>query len=193
VSPTLCGHEQIQLKNKEKGMKRLLYVAVIIFSIAGLAACSQTEKRSQMNKSNSSANQTASKETGVELGQIEKNTTNLSKEDQEAIIARYEELQQALIDQNIPKLKQLLPDDYIAVHITGRRQTKEEWLKDIENGDMRYFHFTDLHYSFSQEGNRVQLGIRQRITANIYGSEGTWSIPGTRVFEKRDGEWQIVG
>lgn len=58
---------------------------------------------------------------------------------------------------------------------------------------MRYFHFTDLHYSFSQEGNRVQLGIRQRITADIYGSEGTWSIPGTRVFEKRDGEWQIVG
>lgn len=100
-------------------MKRLLYVAVIIFSIAGLTACSQAEKGSQMNKSNSSANQTASTETGVEQGQIESNTTDLSKEDQEAIIARYEELQQALIDQNIPKLKQLLPDDYIAVHITG--------------------------------------------------------------------------
>lgn len=174
-------------------MKRLLYLAVIIFSIAGLAACSQVEKGSQMNQSESSASQTSSTETGVEQGQIESNTTDLSKEDQEAIIARYEELQQALIDQNIPKLKQLLPDDYIAVHITGRRQTKEEWLKDIENGDMRYFHFTDLHYSFSQEENRVQLGIRQRITANIYGSEGTWSIPGTRLFEKRDGEWQIVG
>ncbi|RSJ11358.1 hypothetical protein D8824_00985 [Streptococcus intermedius] len=174
-------------------MKRLLYVAVIILSIVRLTACSQAEKGSQMNKSNSSANQTSSTETGVELGQIESNKTDLSKEDQEAIIARYEELQQALINQNISKLKQLLPDDYIAVHITGRRQTKEEWLKDIENGDMRYFHFTDLHYSFSQEGNRVQLGIRQRITANIYGSEGTWSIPGTRVFEKRGGEWQIVG
>ena len=174
-------------------MKRLLYVAVIILSIVGLTACIKAEKGSRMNKSNSSANQTSSTETGVEQGQIESNKTDLSKEDQEAIIARYEELQQALIDQNIPKLKQLLPDDYIAVHITGRRQTKEEWLKDIENGDMRYFHFTDLHYSFSQEGNRVQLGIRQRITANIYGSEGTWSIPGTRVFEKRDGEWQIVG
>ncbi len=174
-------------------MKRLLYLAVIILSIAGLTACSQAEKGSQMNQSESSTSQTSSTETGVEQGQIESNKTDLSKEDQEAIIARYEELQQALIDQNIPKLKQLLPDDYIAVHITGRRQTKEEWLKDIENGDMRYFHFTDLHYSFSQEGNRVQLGIRQRITANIYGSEGTWSIPGTRVFEKRDGEWQIVG
>lgn len=174
-------------------MKKLLYLAVIILSIAGLAACSQAEKGSQMNQSESSASQTSSTETGVEQGQIESNTTDLSKEDQEAIITRYEELQQALIDQNIPKLKQLLPDDYIAVHITGRRQTKEEWLKDIENGDMRYFHFTDLHYSFSQEGNRVQLGICQRITANIYGSEGTWSIPGTRLFEKRDGEWQIVG
>lgn len=174
-------------------MKKLLYVAVIILNIAGLAACSQAEKGSQMNQSESLAKQTASTEKGVEQRKIESNTTDLPMEDQEAIISRYEELQQALIDQNIPKLKQLLPDDYIAVHITGRRQTKEEWLKDIENGDMQYFHFTDVHYSFSQEGNHVQLGIRQRITANIYGSEGTWSIPGTRVFEKRDGEWQIVG
>lgn len=174
-------------------MKRLLYVAGIIFSISGLTACSQTSKGEQMNYSTSSTSQTSSTETGVEQGQIESNTTDLSKEDQEAIIARYEELQQALIDQNIPKLKQLLPDDYIAVHITGRRQTKEEWLKDIENGDMRYFQFSDLHYSLSQEGNRVNLKIRQRIRANIYGSEGTWSIPGTRVFEKQDGTWQIVG
>ena len=174
-------------------MKRLLFVGIIILSIAGLTACSQTSKGSQMNYSTTSTSQTSSTKTGVEHGQIESNTTDLSKEDQEAIIARYEELQPALIDQNIPKLKQLLPDDYIAVHITGRRQTKEEWLKDIENGDMRYFQFTDLHYSLSQEGNRVNLKIRQRITANIYGSEGTWSIPGTRVFKKQDGSWQIVG
>ena len=174
-------------------MKKLLYVAGIIFSIAGLTACSQTSKGEQMNRSKPSTSQTSSTETGVEQGQIESNTTDLSKEDQEAIIARYEELQQALIDQNIPKLKQLLPDDYIAVHITGRRQTKEEWLKDVENGDMRYFHFSDLHYSLSQEGNRVNLKIRQRIRANIYGSEGTWSIPGTRVFEKQGESWQIVG
>lgn len=174
-------------------MKRLIYVGIIFLSIAGLTACSQTSKGEQMNYSTTSTSQTSSTETGVEHGQIESNTTDLSKEDQEAIIARYEELQQALIDQNIPKLKQLLPDDYIAVHITGRRQTKEEWLKDIENGDMKYFHFSDLHYSLSQEGNRVSLKIRQRIRANIYGSEGTWSIPGTRVFEKQDGSWQIVG
>ena len=174
-------------------MKRLLYVSGIIFSIAGLTACSQTKKEEQMNYSTTSTSQTSSTETGVEQGRIESNTTDLSKEDQEAIIARYEELQQALIDQNIPKLKQLLPDDFIAVHITGRRQSKEEWLKDVENGDMKYFHFSDLHYSLSQEGNRVNLKIRQRITANIYGSEGTWSIPGTRVFEKQDGIWQIVG
>lgn len=174
-------------------MRRFLYVAIIILSITGLAACSQAEKGSQMNNKNYSTSQTSSTETGVEHGEIESNTTDLSKEDQEAIISRYEELQQVLIDQNISKLKQLLPDDYIAVHITGRRQTKEEWLKDIENGEIRYFHFSDLHYSLSQEGNRVNLKIRQRITANIYGSEGTWSIPGTRIFEKQDGSWQIVG
>ena len=40
-------------------MKRLLYVAVIILSIAGLTACSQAVKGSQMNQSESSASQTA--------------------------------------------------------------------------------------------------------------------------------------
>lgn len=46
-------------------MKRLLYVAGIIFSIAVLTACSQTSKGSQMNYSTSSTSQTSSTETGV--------------------------------------------------------------------------------------------------------------------------------
>mgnify|MGYP004485696961 CR=1 FL=1 len=40
-------------------MKRLLYVAGIIFSIAGLTACSQTSKGEQMNNSTTSTSQTS--------------------------------------------------------------------------------------------------------------------------------------
>ena len=46
-------------------MKKLLYVAGIIFSIAGLTACSQTKKEEQMNYSTTSTSQTSSTETGV--------------------------------------------------------------------------------------------------------------------------------
>ena len=46
-------------------MKRLLYVAGIMFSIAGLTACSQTSKGEQMNHSTTSTSQTSSTETGV--------------------------------------------------------------------------------------------------------------------------------
>ena len=46
-------------------MKRLLYVAGIMFSIAGLTACSQTSKGEQMNHSKTSTSQTSSTETGV--------------------------------------------------------------------------------------------------------------------------------
>lgn len=46
-------------------MKRLLYVAGIIFSIAGLTACSQTSKGEQMNNSTTLTSQTSSTETGV--------------------------------------------------------------------------------------------------------------------------------
>ena len=46
-------------------MRRFLYVAIIILSITGLAACSQAEKRSLMNNKNYSMSQTSSTETGV--------------------------------------------------------------------------------------------------------------------------------
>lgn len=46
-------------------MRRFLYVAIIILSITGLAACSQAEKGSQMNNKNYSTSQTSSTETGV--------------------------------------------------------------------------------------------------------------------------------
>lgn len=178
-------------------MSKMKSVIGVGLALLVLTTCSQTSEEKQMKHSQSqasSSSKSAAPQTGsVQHGQIVENSTNLSPEDQAAIIARYEEFQQALIERDMTKLRQLLPDDYIAVHITGRRQTKEEWLADIESGDMRYFDFSDVSYSLSPEGNRVLLGVRQRIRANIYGSEGTWSIPGNREFEKEDGQWKIVG
>ncbi|MGT2756143.1 nuclear transport factor 2 family protein [Streptococcus ovuberis] len=122
-----------------------------------------------------------------------KEETVLTQADKDSMIAIFEQMRQAMIDKDMATLDAILPDDYVAVHITGRTQTKAEWLADIENGEMNYYDFLDTEYSFSQEGDRVLMQVKQRIHAKIYGSEGTWSVPGDRYFQKRDGKWQIIG
>lgn len=175
----------MESENSRKRWKNIMKKMIMLLSMLTLAACSQ-----QAIQSEEEANIQESSQVQEYTNSIVENTS-VSTENQEAIISVYESFQDALVNKDMDALDKLLPDDYTAVHITGRRQTKEEWLADIENGDMVYYEFLDVSYAFSQNGNQVTVSINQRIHANIYGSEGTWSIPGERIFEKVNGEWVI--
>lgn len=157
-----------------------------------LAACGTTSQNQETSSASSAISQEKVESTGDDMASIKKNTTDLSQDEVAEIIGVYEDLQQAMIDVDMERLREILPDDYVARHITGVTQTREEWLADIESGEMVYYAFSDVSYELSQSGDQVQLSVSQRITANIYGSQGTWSIPGTRTFEKRDGHWVLV-
>lgn len=134
-------------------------------------------------------------ETSQNLSEEElmRNDTQLGQDDVEAIIALYDQMKQAMINVDMEKLDAILPDDFVAVHLSGRRQTKEEWLADIDRGQMVYHDFYTSRYHLREKGGTIILNIEQNIHATIYGVEGTWSVPGERLFQKKDGQWQLVG
>ena len=154
------------------------------------------QTRSTVNTAEPSVQNTISQELNEKDSQmtynITSNTTDLSQEEMEAIIDLYNRMKDAMIKADIETLEDILPDDYEAVHISGRRQSKEEWLADIESGQMVYYDFLDSSYGFSQENDQIILTVSQRIHAHIYGSEGTWSVPGQRYFRKIKGEWRLM-
>ncbi len=121
------------------------------------------------------------------------NHTQLSLAEVDKIISVYASFCQAMIDCNRAMLEKLLPETYVAKHITGRKQSKKEWLDDIESGRMDYKSFSNTSFIVNQTGNRIVLNVVSDITASIYGSYGTWTIPSQIIFEKKDNNWQIVG
>lgn len=168
-------------------IRKLMMMGLALLS---LAACSNQTKQSN---SSAAAATSSAQVTTKGQGKLVENTSQLSQEDQNQIIQSYEDFCQALIDKDMDKIDQMLPDNFVAVHITGKRQSKEEWLADIENGEMNYFEFLDVTYKLTSQGeNKATLDVTQRIHAKIYGSEGTWSIPGSWTYEKKDGQWQLV-
>lgn len=104
----------------------------------------------------------------------------------------YQERCDAMINKDIQKLDTLLADDLVLHHISGTTQSKEEWLACIADESMKYHNITIESIQAQMEDDIASVAYTTTIDAQIYGSEGTWTLSGTSYYENRDGEWIFV-
>lgn len=109
--------------------------------------------------------------------------------DQEAIVALYQKMQNAMITKDTEYLKSVMPDH--VTHIDGEVQTIDEWLDDVSSERMKYYSIDLQNISVSIVGNTATLSCDNVIHARIYGSEGTWTLPGSASFIKDDTGWHF--
>ena len=55
------------------------------------------------------------------------------------IIDRFMEFQQALIDKDEAKLNEILTEKYELIHMSGKKQTKQEFIGEIMDGTLNYY------------------------------------------------------
>lgn len=109
--------------------------------------------------------------------------------DEEQILAVYKRMQQAMVDKDTDTLREMRGEDTIIRHITGRTQTMDEWLSDVENEEMKYYSIEVVDPEIVIDGDTAALTCSNVIDARIYGSRGTWTLSGRAAFEKIEGEW----
>ena len=116
------------------------------------------------------------------------NENNLSSEEQE-VLNRYKEMQQAMVDKDIDKLNKIVKDGTIFTHMSGKTQAKEEYFEDIRRGSLDYQSYTIEDPKVTIDGNKAILKARVTLTANAYGAQGSYPFNVTAFFEKIDDEW----
>jgi hypothetical protein len=116
------------------------------------------------------------------------NISNLTN-DEEIVLNRYKEIQQAIVDKDIDKLNKIVKDGTTFTHMSGRTQTKEEYFEDIKTGVLDYQSYRVENPKVTIEGNKAILKARVTLTANAYGAQGTYPFNVSAYFEKVDGEW----
>ena len=57
---------------------------------------------------------------------------------EEEILSRYKAMQQAMVDKNAEALNEIILDGTTFRHMSGKVQTKEEYIHDIEIGALDY-------------------------------------------------------
>ena len=113
--------------------------------------------------------------------------------EEQAIHALFEAGDRALVSADIEALARIFADDYEQYDETGRASTKQEVLRKLGSGTVRY-------PAIVSTGRRVRLFGDMAI---VHGSESDEVETGGKKFSvrylfmdvvcKRDGQWQIVG
>lgn len=111
--------------------------------------------------------------------------------DRAALLAADTELNRALVEQDVDALDALLSPLFTAVHITGQQQTKTDWLAQIRSGRMTYDRVDQEHVDVTVDGDSATIVTRNRITASIWGSCGTWPLESTHTYVRTGDTWVI--
>lgn len=127
-------------------------------------------------------------ETGEEIF-LEKDNNKMSDNEEEIVLNRYKQMQQAMCDKDEDVLNEVIKDGTTFTHMSGKTQTKEEYIYDIVTKRLDYKSYTIENPEVTIEENKAVLKARVSLTANAYGAYGTYPFNVTAYFEKIDGNW----
>ena len=127
--------------------------------------------------------------TNVEITGIDLNS--LTKEELSVLYqaARY---CQAMTDKDIDTMREIISVDMVFVHMSGMRQTREEYFADVADGSLTYYTIGMADPVIEIDGDQAIVTYTAILNANAYGARGTFRMKGSHHYENRDGAWIAV-
>ena len=120
--------------------------------------------------------------------------TDLSDMDEEQTAVLYQQAKycQAMTDADTDTMRELVSEDMVFTHMSGRQQTRDEYFADVEDGSLRYFTIGIDSPVVEVDGDVASVTYTSVLNAKAYGARGTYRMKGTHWFEKRNGDWISV-
>ncbi|MBD5526550.1 MAG: nuclear transport factor 2 family protein [Lachnospiraceae bacterium] len=113
-------------------------------------------------------------------------------DDQLSVLYQQARYCQAMTEADTDTLREIVSEDVVFTHMSGRQQTREEYFADIENGSLRYFTIGIDSPVVEVDGDLASVTYTSVLNANAYGARGTYRMDGTHWFEKQGGNWISV-
>lgn len=108
------------------------------------------------------------------------------------ILNKFKEFQQAMINKDEDSLNIIMDNNYTLTHMSGKIQTKKEYIKDIMNGVLNYYHSTIIEPVINiHDDSHAKLTADVELDAKVYGIKGKWTLNTKILMEKRNGIWYL--
>ncbi len=111
---------------------------------------------------------------------------------QEEVLKRFIDFQEAMIVKDYDKLDVILNDNYTLTHMSGKTQSKEEYINEIMDGTLNYYKSTiDNPIITIIEETKSIFKADVTLEAKVYGIKGTWTLHSEQTMEKINDTWYI--
>ncbi len=111
---------------------------------------------------------------------------------QRAVLCVQDRYCQAMTDADIDTMRELVSEDMVYVHMSGMRQTREEYFADVADGSLRYYTIGIESPVVRVDGSKASITYTSVLNANAYDARGTFRMKGTHHYELRGGRWTLV-
>ena len=112
-------------------------------------------------------------------------------DDQEEVLERFIEFQYAMIEKDLEKLNELLDDSYTLTHMSGKTQTKTEYIGEIMDETLNYYESIINNPIITITENKALLKADVTLDAKVYGMKGKWTLHSEQTMEKINGKWYL--
>ena len=104
----------------------------------------------------------------------------------------YIQMYEAMVAKDRKTLEQLHDDDFVLTHMTGTRQSKQEYIDAIMDGTLNYYSATHEAMAVTITGNKAVMEGHSIVNAAVYGGgKHTWHLSLRMEFIQRNGQWKI--
>ncbi|MBE6493713.1 MAG: nuclear transport factor 2 family protein [Methanosphaera stadtmanae] len=119
-----------------------------------------------------------------------KNKKELTKQEEE-VLERFKEFQKAMIEKDYSKLNEIIHDNYTLTHMSGKTQTKKEYINEIMDGTLNYYKSTIINPTITIQDEKAILKADVTLDAKVYGMKGTWTLHSQQSMKKIDNKWYL--
>lgn len=113
--------------------------------------------------------------------------------DEKKIQELYRDYWRSMIHKDEQRLRDLMAEDYYLEHMTGVRQTREEFLAGLRAGTFNYYSAEHDAIEVRVNGNLAEMIGKSRVTAAVYGGgKKSWRLQGYFTLKKEDGVWKMT-
>ncbi|MBQ7547647.1 MAG: nuclear transport factor 2 family protein [Clostridia bacterium] len=114
-------------------------------------------------------------------------------DEREAVRELYRTYWKYMIGKDADGLRRLMADDYVLMHMTGVRQSKETFLRGLLDGTFNYYAAEHDSIEATVHGDTAELIGKSRVLAAVYGGRrNSWRLRGDFTLRKENGAWRFT-
>ena len=111
----------------------------------------------------------------------------------EKIIQLYKEMYSAMINKSKAELERIYDDDFVLFHMTGMKQTKNEYISAIMSGTLNYYSAVHSDVEVAINGDTARLTGKSKVTAAVFGGgKHTWRLQLDFELIRKNDKWYFT-